>query len=149
LTRKLKGLNGKGLGWPHRLIFPNHVDGVCGYRLQPGANLCTGRSEALSLVCRDEPWVKAQHIALFEIVSNPRRRWFVNKVLGGEQFAVHLGLHLNGVAAIHKDGALLQSKNGQPPRTGKSGEPFQALGIGCHIFTLKFVLTWNDEAREL
>ena len=148
LAGELQGLNREGGGGPLGLVLPDRIDGVAGKRLQLGARLGAGRCEALGLIGGQQPWVVTQDIALFQVFGNPGGGRLIDQMVGREKLGVHLLAHLDGVAAVNEDGPLVKGEDGHAPGTGKTGKPAQALGIGCHIFTLKFILPGNDQPAK-
>ena len=149
LAGKLQGLNREGGGGPLGLVVPDRVDGIAGERLQSGSHFGAGRGKALGLLGGEQPGVKTQDIALLQIFGNPGGWRLIDEVAGGEDLGIDLLAHLDGVAAINEYGALVKGEDGQAPGTGKTGEPAQAFGIGCHVFALEFVLPGNDQPVKL
>ena len=122
--------------------------GLLATRHELCAHLGAGRRKALGLIGGQQPWVVTQDIALLQVASDPDRWRVIDQVVGGKQLGINLMANLDGVAAVDEYGALVEGEDGQPPRTGETGEPAQPLRVGGHIFSLEFILAGNNQPRK-
>ena len=65
-----------------------------------------------------------------------------------KQIAVDLLRRLQGIAAVNKQCRALTQHNREPGRTGKAGQPRQALAARRDVLALMFIRARHDKAVE-
>lgn len=139
-----------GLGGPGRLFdaAPGHVHGVLPYRPQLSAGLAGGRPKRRQGLGAVQARIVADHLAGAGALAQPGGDPAFHQIADLEQLGVDLIAHLDGVAAIHKDGGRLGRHRRRAGRTGEAGRPGQPVVGFRQVLVPVLVLVGNEEAVQ-
>ena len=131
-----------------RLIGPDGVYRVFGLGHQGGPGLFDRCHEAGHLIGGVQPGIVSEPLAPAHVACDPAMGRPLREVMALISVPVHLGLGLEGIAAVHEQGGAVPQHHREPGGAGETGEPGQAFRAPGHEFALVFVAAPDDETVE-